>query len=116
MTMTTPSEAAAAAYIDLIKKVLTRFVAQDEFAELIYNRQSWQARVFSPIKALLARKQYVICRRQPFDAHERTHGLDWPPSAETMVGMRCLDNIEYRVRQVLANGIRGAAKWTWLPR
>lgn len=94
-------------YIDLLKKVLTRFIAQEEFAEIIYNRRSWQERVFAPVKALLATKGYVMCRRQPFDVHARTHGLDWPPAAETMVGLRRLENIEHCVKQALADQVPG---------
>ncbi len=52
----TESEVAAQAYIDLLKNVLTRFIAQDEFAELIFNRRTWQEQVFAPLEAILATK------------------------------------------------------------
>ena len=95
------------AYLDLLKKVLTRFIGQEEFAELIFNRRSWQEHFFRPVKSLLATKGYTLCKRVPFDANARKHGLDWPASAETMAGLLRLDNIEYCVRQVIRDRVPG---------
>jgi O-methyltransferase len=95
------------AYIDLLKKILTRFIAQEEFAELVFNRRSWQEQVFAPIKSLLSVKGYVLCKRVPFDPEARRYGLDWPASAETMAGLTRLDNIEHCVKEVLRDEIPG---------
>lgn len=37
----------------------------------------------------------------------RNEGLDWPAKAETMIGLKRMDNIEYCMNQVLALGIPG---------
>jgi len=63
--------------------------------------------VFAPIKAVLNTKGYVMCKRVPFDPAARTVGIDWPPGAETMVGLRRLDNIEHCVKSVIADGVPG---------
>jgi O-methyltransferase len=100
-------EAAAQAYIDLLKKILTRFIGQEQFAEIVYHKRSWQEKVFAPVKAVLSSKGYVMCKRVPFDPKARSIGIDWPPGAETMVGLRRLDNIEMCLKQVLADGVAG---------
>jgi O-methyltransferase len=98
---------AAQAYIDLLKKILTRFIGQEEFAAIVYHKNSWQEKVFAPLKALLASKGYVMCKRVPFDPKARAVGIDWPPSAETMVGLRRLDNIEQCLKSVIADNVPG---------
>ena len=100
-------EVAAQACIDLLKRILTRFIGQEEFAEIFYHKRSWQEKVFAPIKAVLNTKGYVMCKRVPFDPAARTVGIDWPPGAETMVGLRRLDNIEHCVKSVIADGVPG---------
>ena len=39
--------------------------------------------------------------------HNRENGLDWPPFAFTMVGLKRLDNLEALIREVVKNGIEG---------
>jgi O-methyltransferase len=38
---------------------------------------------------------------------EREFGLDWPADADTMIGLRRLDNVEYCVRDILERGVPG---------
>jgi hypothetical protein len=42
-----------------------------------------------------------------FDPEARRNGQDWPYEAETMIGMKRLDNIEFCVREVLRNDVPG---------
>jgi O-methyltransferase len=37
----------------------------------------------------------------------RTVGGDWPPTAETMIGLKRLDNIEHCIRDVVSRGVPG---------
>lgn len=103
----TTNDIAAELYIDLLEKVLTRFVAHEEFAEVVYHRHSWRRLVFAPIRALLAARGYTMCRRVPFNEDARMDGLDWPAGAETMIGMRRLKNVAYCVRQALQDAVPG---------
>jgi hypothetical protein len=70
-------------YLDLMKKCLTRMLfAADQVAGRGGRAITW-------------------------DPTARTEGLDWPADAETMIGMKRLDNIEFCVTDVLRRGIPG---------
>ncbi len=43
----------------------------------------------------------------PFDPHLRAQGADWPETAETMIGLQRLDNLQACVEDALANGVPG---------
>jgi O-methyltransferase len=43
----------------------------------------------------------------PFDAKNRNIGRDWPVSAETMAGLRRLDNVQECITDVLRDGVAG---------
>ena len=100
-------ELARQMYIDLLKKVLTRFIGEEGFEEVIYNKNSWQEIVSWPLRRALAIKSYVLCKRLEFDTRKRTYGLDWPSGAETMVGLRRLENIEHCVKDVISDEVPG---------
>jgi hypothetical protein len=76
-------ERAASLYLDLLKRCLTRVLFPDE---------SMQA---------------DLTTKKPFDSTLRDEGRDWPTLAETMIGMRRMDNLEASVREVLETGVPG---------
>ncbi len=45
--------------------------------------------------------------KRPTDLTARYEGRDWPVEAETMIGIKRLDNIEYCIRQVVDNSVPG---------
>ncbi|MFD0689982.1 TylF/MycF family methyltransferase [Actinomadura fibrosa] len=46
-------------------------------------------------------------RGEEFDLERRTNGADWPRTAHTMIGLKRLDNLQYCVEEVLADGVPG---------
>jgi hypothetical protein len=46
-------------------------------------------------------------KRLPLDVRERVEGLKWPADAETMIGLRRLENIQACVTDVLKSGVPG---------
>jgi O-methyltransferase len=48
-----------------------------------------------------------LARRAAFDPASREEGRDWPPDAETMIGLRRLDNLEATIVDVVRRGIPG---------
>ena len=68
-------------YLDLLKKVLTRII----FPDRIMGAEG----------------------EEPFDPGAREIGMDWPSEAETMVGLRRLDNLEFCVADVVRRGVPG---------
>lgn len=73
----------ATAYLDLLKRSLTRLAFPDG---------RWDA---------------DLVRVLPFDAALRTEGLDWPTEAETMIGMARLQNLQACVEGAIRDGVPG---------
>lgn len=42
-----------------------------------------------------------------FDSHRREHGLDWPSTAETMIGVKRLANLRALTESVIADNVPG---------
>ena len=56
---------------------------------------------------VLNERNYHICSFNRYSPEKRMGGLDHPTHAETMIGLKRLDNIEYCVQQILKNDIPG---------
>jgi len=94
-------------YLDLMKNTLTRYSFGEPYREIIYRRGSWQRFIMAPVQSIMRLKGYVLCKPGTFSRERRESGEDWPSEAETMIGLKRLDNIQFCVTQVLANGIPG---------
>jgi O-methyltransferase len=104
-------EIPARLYLDLIKKCLTRHVFPDHSYRpttrpgLRPHPLAWAAyplvdRVFAPLGL-------TLCCYAPFDAEKRAEGTDWPAEADTMVGLKRLDNLQNCITEVLRKSIPG---------
>ncbi|MGH3031630.1 MAG: TylF/MycF/NovP-related O-methyltransferase [Gaiellaceae bacterium] len=71
-------------YLDLLKQCLTRSIFEEPTT-------------YDP-----AQRRHV-----PFDPDLRAEGRDWPTEAETMIGLRRLDNLEHCVTDVLRRNVPG---------
>jgi O-methyltransferase len=97
-------------YLDLLKKALTRIAFPDRYkplkADQIRSKSfvAWAA--FKCIRPALNAMKITLCRTT-YNAKSRAEGVDWPAEAETMVGLERLNNVEFCVKDVLANGIPG---------
>ena len=97
---------AATLYLDLLKRVLTRALFEDgvrayEPAHDAPERALWEVlREHSP-------KGVRLVRRRRYDPVAREEGRDWPADAETMVGLRRLDNVQQCVERVVADQVPG---------
>ena len=101
------STAPADLYLGLLKQVLTRYGLEEGYQSL----SSWKAwdRIPSTqgLRRLLERAPVQVTRRVTWDPVARAEGRDWPVGAETMVGLRRLDNLEACVRSVIEDGVPG---------
>lgn len=89
-------------YLDLIRRNLTRY-GVDELVPVqgrAHPLAHW-------VVNILKRRNLILARVQPFNERTRDLGLDWPPYAETMIGMRRLTSLQRCVETVLAEDIRG---------
>ena len=96
-------------YIELLKKVLTdyhriEFPDYQPIDELDY---SWQIKLLNVLNKYLKRRNFSICTKVTFDPQDRIDGRDWPSRAETMIGLKRLDNLESCFNAVIENDVKG---------
>ncbi|MEW1587743.1 TylF/MycF family methyltransferase [Micromonospora vinacea] len=96
-----------ALYCDLLKKALTRYVFRETWMPYQPRQGSLHGRILQRGRHLLQRKGLELVLQFPFDEEARATGRDWPPEAETMIGLRRLDNLERCVKDVLERGVPG---------
>ncbi len=98
-------------YLDLMKKCLTRSVFPDSYRQIKTrpsrrrNPVAWA--MYPLVEPLLARDNVKLFAYSPFDPGARAEGRDWPPEADTMIGLQRLGNIEFCVKEILRNNVPG---------
>ena len=93
-------------YVDLLKRTLTRYDLGDVRYPL-RARGVAANRVLGTMTTGLRRVGLELDRWRPFDPEQRREGRDQPYDAETMVGLKRLDNLEHCIRTVVADGVPG---------
>jgi O-methyltransferase len=96
-------------YLDLLKKCLTRYLWDETLQP--YEVPPWGG----PLRRWIKRRVVDRLRAtgiEPFervllDRRARELGRDWPVEAETMIGLRRLDNIEQCITTVLREDVPG---------
>lgn len=95
-------------YLDLLKKCLTRFVTGgEEWRPLEPQRGTLKRALYRPLAGLLRRWDLKLAIPVPFDPAKREVGLDWPAEAETMIGLRRLENLEALIVDLVRRGVPG---------
>lgn len=97
-------------YMDLIKKTLSYSLWEDPGMpiETFIYKKSFVQRFFK--KALvkgLGILGYQAVKLKKLDESEKEEGRIWPRYAETMIGLKRLDNIQFCIESILTNNIRG---------
>lgn len=96
----------ASAYLDLLMRTLTRYDLGDEHVVVSGGR---------PLTKVVARAASKVLRRRgleltkvvPFDPGRRAEGRDAPSTAETMVGLRRLENLQACIATVVTDRVEG---------
>ena len=94
-------------YLDLLKRVLSRYGMDDGYLPLPAWRFWTRVPRARQLQRLVARAPFQISRRIGSDPAARAEGRDWPVDAETMIGMRRLDNLEHCIRDVCRQQVPG---------
>jgi O-methyltransferase len=96
---------AAARYLDLLARCLTRDLFLDEEVRNVDLRQ-WPGGEPDGLRDLLREHRWRVVRPGADEA-TRAVGRDWPPHAETMVGQARLANVRDLTAAALADGVPG---------
>lgn len=95
-------------YLDLMKQTLTGALRED--SEFIVGGNAGGSRKHRAVARgarALAKLDLQLVHLFPYDPAAREKGLDRPGRAESMIGLRRMDNIQYCVEQVLKDQIPG---------
>jgi len=96
------------AYINLLKKMLTDYHrAGNKEYKPVSSAHGYVSRKLRWLDRLLRPMNYVVSIVNNISEESRVNGKDEPMYADTMVGLKRLDNIEYCVRDVISNNIAG---------
>ena len=84
-------------YIDLLKKVLIDYprIQYDEYKTLRSFTPNWRINLLIKLDNLFRTRNFAICKRVEPVEEDRIVGKDWPIYADTMIGLKRLDNIDY---------------------
>lgn len=101
-------------YLGLLKMVLTRYDLEPavRFSPVKFSRSEFR----NPLNYFIAKHaqrivesagKLVFSRPETFDAAKRLSGLDWPIEAETMIGVKRLDQFHNALRTCDVEQIKG---------
>ena len=98
-------------YIDLMKKTLSFSLWKNPGIPLeelnLRRRYPPVVRVMIDVVARLARSAGLEIARRPANESAKEEGRIWPVLADTMIGLKRLDNLQFCVETVLRDGIPG---------
>jgi hypothetical protein len=90
-------------YLDLLKRCLINWIYGETEEKPLKRKGLFQRALVSALSA----KNMRLARLKPFNAERRLEGLDWPPSAHTMIGWKRLDNFQHCIETALRENVPG---------
>lgn len=105
--MTGPTRDPAELYLDLLKKTLTRAIAPGQVERLAFYGPGLRPGAKRWLLNRLGSRGLTVVTTTAIDPEARAEGRDWPVDAETMVGLRRLDNLQLCLTDVVAAGVPG---------
>lgn len=99
-----PPRNAAGLYLDLLKQSLIRLLAPDRYRPAgIHDLEGWS----QAFTAWLRDRDMAVVKTNAFHLSDRLEGRDWPAEAETMIGLKRLDNLQQCVEDILTRSVPG---------
>ena len=80
--------------------------SERDYSEKI-NRKMRVSALVSVLSKVLSRGKLQLFRTRDFSQKQRTEGSVWPGYADTMIGLKRLDNLQHCVETVLADRVKG---------
>lgn len=107
MTEPASEETPQELYLQLMKQCLTRMLWREKYRPMAASLSGWRRFVLSPLQSLARQAHMELVHVEPDRIDARQEGRDWPLEAETMVGLKRLDNLQHCVTSVIRNGVHG---------
>jgi O-methyltransferase len=105
-TLTSCSTPQSEAYLDLLTGILSRTVIPEHYQRLEPTKHVFRW-LYQAIRGPLKDRRIDLVRHYRMDPAKRLAGKDWPPDAETMIGLKRLANLRNCVRTVIEEDIPG---------
>ena len=100
-----------ALYLELLKRSLTGAIAEDNDSILggvrTQGSDRLRKKVANQVGQLTQRFGFEIAYKKPYDAALREVGGDWPSRAESMIGLKRMDNLIHCVSTAIEDGVDG---------
>jgi O-methyltransferase len=103
-------QAPAKLYLDLLKKTLSFSLWPEPPIPLtLFNetRSPLKRTAVSLMSRVLSSRDLVVMKQRNLTEHERHNGEIWPLYADTMIGMKRLDQLQTAIESILAEGVEG---------
>lgn len=97
-------------YIDLLKKVLIDYhrMEMGETPPIKRNKgHKPRYMLLYLLESILKKSDFAIREKVPYNKEKRLNGRDWPAYADSMIGLKRMDNIEFCVNDTIKNNIPG---------
>ncbi len=104
VTATRPEDdRAVALYLDLLKKCLSRFAFAEKYSLIPPSTRQRHLRhaAYRVVYRLLTQRGFAFVRLNRFDPDLRREGRDFPADAETMIGLKRLDQLHDCIASVV---------------
>ena len=105
------TELARDLYLDLLKRTLTGAVQEDNDSILGGVRTSGSPRLAKRVAdsfgRVAGRLGLELAYKKPYDPELRANGRDWPARADSMIGLKRMDNIQECIEAVIRDGVPG---------
>lgn len=89
-------------YIELLKKVLIDYhrISNVEYKPIYEVKDNFRTKLLIALNKKLSKMKLSICKRVEFTEEFRVNGRDWPSNADTMIGLKRFNNIEFCVNNI----------------
>jgi O-methyltransferase len=97
-------------YLDLLKKTLSFSLwPEPPIPITLFNetRRPLKRTAVSLVSRALASRDLVVMKRRNLTEQERSNGEIWPLYADTMIGMKRLDQLQTAIETILIEGVEG---------
>jgi len=102
-----PQPAAEDRYLELLKRVLTRYGLENGYAPLHEPQGALRKWAYSTFNRAMAASGKQLVEYRPVVSQDSEEGRGWLVNGETMVGLKRLDNIQFCVTDVIRRKVPG---------
>lgn len=94
-------------YLELLKKALTRYPILEHERELPVALAEMEGTLADEIQRCLLASRSSLNSQLASDLEARAAGRDWPATAETMIGLLRLENLQYCISEIVRAEVPG---------